>query len=307
MRTIFCLVLVLGLTSSAKATFSVVATDAHRREVGGAGASCLRGTTSVYRIYGSVPGHGVIHVQATLGTGERMAQALRRLEIDDAPSLILRALADPSFDPLHARRQYGVVDLMNRSAVYTGDETGNFAGDMTGNTSPYSYAVQGNLLTGPEVIQQMSRAFEAESQPGVPRCDLPDRLMAALEAGAAEGGDRRCSSDNGADGSFLQVDRDGEPAGSYLSLRVDDVIAPIDELRRRFDRWRLEHPCTPLMNPDAGPDTGPALPPTSSPSCMVARPSPSSSKQMPWPLWLLGAWVLLTRSRLRMARAANGS
>lgn len=249
MRFALCVVVVLALASSAEATFSVVASDSERREVGGAGASCVGDSVSVYRIYGSVPGHGAIHVQAMLGTGERMAEALRRLEGDEEPTRILGELTDLTFDPFQARRQYGVVDLMQRSAAFTGEENGVFATDFTGSLSPYAYAVQGNLLTGPEVVQAMSVAFEADA------CDLADRLMASLEAGGAEGGDRRCTARDGADGSFLQVDREGEPAGSYLSLQVDNVDAPIAELRRRFDNWRVEHPCMPIQIPDDEPPT----------------------------------------------------
>lgn len=121
---------------------------------------------------------------------------------------------------------------MQRSAGFTGEENGVFSGNSSGSVLSYSYAVQGNLLTGPEVVQAMSMAFEVEA------CDLAERLMASLEAGGAQGGDSRCVQ-SGADGSFLQVDRDGEPAGSDLSLKVDNVDAPIAELRRRFDNWRI--------------------------------------------------------------------
>jgi MYXO-CTERM domain-containing protein len=69
----------------------------------------------------------------------------------------------------------------------------------------------------------------------------------ALEAGAMGGqGDRRCTPDGiPADSAFVQVDREGEPAGSFLELHVpssgnDD---PLVELRADFDTWRASHPC----------------------------------------------------------------
>ncbi|MFK8001609.1 MAG: DUF1028 domain-containing protein [Polyangiales bacterium] len=268
MRFLLCVLAFAGLASTAEATFSVVASDSERREVGGAGASCVGDSVSVYRIYGSVPGRGAIHVQALLGTESRMAEALRRLAIEDEPTGILGALTDLSFDPLQARRQYGIADLMQRSAGFTGEENGGFAGHQAGIISPYAYSVQGNLLTGAEVVDAMSGAFETES------CDLPDRLMAALEAGAAQGGDERCALD-GADGSFIQVDREGEPAGSYLSIRVDNTEAPVEVLRRRFDEWRREHPCRPLSIPEPTP-VSPAAG-----SCNTSA-SPSSTRDIAW-------------------------
>lgn len=76
MRFALSVVVVLGLASSAEATFSVVASDSERREVGGAGASCVGDSVSVYRIYGSVPGQGAVHVQALLGTGANTASSI---------------------------------------------------------------------------------------------------------------------------------------------------------------------------------------------------------------------------------------
>lgn len=254
---LLCVLACVAFTSSARATFSLVASDSERREVGGAGASCVGDSVSVYSIYGSVPGHGAIHVQALLGTESRMAEALRRIESDEEPTRILGELTDLSFDPLRARRQYGIADLGQRSAGFTGAENGVYAGHRSATLSPYAYSAQGNLLTGADVVQAMSGAFEEEA------CDLPDRLMAALEAGAAQGGDLRCALD-GADGSFIQVDREEEPAGSYLSLRVDNAEAPVEALRRQFDEWRSAHPCVPLPGPEAAP-----LPPASS-SCSAS-------------------------------------
>lgn len=292
-RFAFVLFLSGFAASPAAATFSIVASDAERREVGGAGASCVGSVISVSQIYGSVPGHGAIHVQAMLGGDYRMSEALRRLETDEDPALILGALSDVAFDPLQARRQYGIVDLRGRHAGFTGADNGAFAGGTLGRVSPYAYAAQGNLLRSAEVIQEMGVAFEADA------CDLPERLMAALEAGSRSGGDARCPSSDGegaegaegADGSFLQVDREGELAGSYLSLRVDNVEAPIQELRRRFDVWRIDHPCTPLQEPEE--EVGPAAPPSSTSCSAGGHGAPSVLLGL-----VLLAWFLRRRTAL---------
>lgn len=255
------------LPSRVFATFSIVAVDIEERHVGGAGASCVGELVSVSQIYGSVPGRGAIHVQALLGAEYRMVEALRRLQTDEDPSIIIGALTDRTFDPLRARRQYGVVDLLGRSAGFSGEENGTVSGDLQAGATPFTYSVQGNLLTGEDVLQEMSSAFNSSA------CDLPERLLAALEAGGTGRGDRRCEAF--ADGAFLQVDREGEPAASYLSLRVDNHPAPIEELRRQFDAWRLEHPC--VAAPMDGGDGGDATVEPSSVSEGGCRCSASTS------------------------------
>jgi hypothetical protein len=84
-------------------------------------------------------------------------------------------------------------------------------------------------------------AFETQG------CDLADKLMLALEAGALNGeGDSRCT-DQGipSDGAFIQVDLPTGTPGSYLMLKVDNTKPnnPLTLLRTQFDMWRLAHPC----------------------------------------------------------------
>lgn len=234
----------------AAATYSIVAVDARTREVGGAGASCVGGST-IYQIYGSVPGRGVVHAQARFGGPFRLVEAERLLSMDVAPDEILARLTDPSFDPSFAQRQYGIVDVLGRAAAYTGERTLDVRSDRQGSVATFSYSAQGNILTGEDVLTQMQGAFEGGG------CDLADRLMRSLEAGGGSGrGDARCVPRGiPADGAFIQVDRPDEVAGSFLLLRVDDVAPrdPIPELRAAFDAWRVDHPCPAPPAMDAGP------------------------------------------------------
>jgi len=124
------------------------------------------------------------------------------------------------------RRQLGIVDAAGRAATYTGGRCQSWAGGIAGD----GYAIQGNILTGPEVIEAMQAAWLG-SDPGRP---LPWRLLAALEAGDAAGGDRRGRQS----AALLAL----APGAGYLGgsdqlmdLRVDDHETPIPELARLMD------------------------------------------------------------------------
>jgi uncharacterized Ntn-hydrolase superfamily protein len=234
-------------------TYSVVATDSNAREVGGAGTSCV-GNLSVSVIYGSVPGHGAVHAQAQLGGGGR-DEAVQRLALDEDPASIIAAITATGFDPNAASRQYGIVDLAHRAAGFTGSNTLDHAEDRQGELGAVTYSAQGNILTSAGVLDQAIAAL-----PG--GCDLADRLMLALEAGAANGeGDSRCTPDGiPADSAFIQVDREGEPAGSYLFLDVTDTApqSPLPLLRAQYDAWRATHPCpVALVDATTSADAGP--------------------------------------------------
>ena len=249
MRFVGLLALLWALWASpALATYSIAAVDPFSGEVGGAGASCV-GTTSIYQIYVGVPGRGVIQAQALLGASYRFSDAAALLDARVDPGEILRRLTEPDYDPSYDRRQYGAVDLSGRSAGYTGPSTIDFADDLQGMREGYVYSIQGNILTGPEVLTAMEDEFEG--------CDLAARLMASLEAGGRDGiGDRRCTPRGiPADGAFIQVDRATDPA--WLSIRFEDTAPedPVALVREAFDRWRMRNPCPVPIDagpPDAG-------------------------------------------------------
>jgi uncharacterized Ntn-hydrolase superfamily protein len=129
-------------------------------------------------------------------------------------------------DPGRAQRQLGVVAATGTGATYTGAECHEWAGGTAGD----GYAVQGNLLTGPEVVAEMEQAWLA-SDPGAP---LGRRLLAALAAGDRAGGDRR-----GRQSAALLVVAQGQGYGGtsdvVAELRVDDHPDPVPELSRLLD------------------------------------------------------------------------
>ncbi|SFI15353.1 DUF1028 domain-containing protein [Methylobacterium brachiatum] len=113
-------------------------------------------------------------------------------------------------------RQIGLVDAGGAAAAWTGAGCTAEAGHRTGP----GYAVQGNMLAAPGVIDAMAWAFENGAG-----CDLDERLMRALEAGDDAGGDRR-----GKQSAALRiVAREDYPC---LDLRVDEHAVPVAELRR---------------------------------------------------------------------------
>ncbi len=235
----------------ASATYSIAGVDRATDQVGGAGASCI-GSQSVRIIYGVSVGRGVVHAQALVNTAGR----------DEAVGLLTRGLDPPdiieiitagNFDTLAQQRQYGVVNLDGPPAGFTGAENGDFAGDLQGEIDTFAFSVQGNILTGAGVID---RAAEAFADGG---CDLADRLMLALEAGAENGeGDSRCTGSGvPADSGFIEVDLPGQAPGSYLRLEVIDTgnDSPVVLLREQYDKWRADNPCPAAT--DAGPEPTP--------------------------------------------------
>jgi uncharacterized Ntn-hydrolase superfamily protein len=129
-------------------------------------------------------------------------------------------------DDKHESRQVGIVDAAGAAATFTGTECNAWAGGLTGD----GYAIQGNILVGPEVIDAMEQAWSA-SDADEP---LARRLLAALTAGDDAGGDRRGRQS----AALLVVTPEGGYGGGsdvFVDLRVDDHAEPIAELARLLD------------------------------------------------------------------------
>ncbi|HEY6689990.1 MAG TPA: DUF1028 domain-containing protein [Rubrobacter sp.] len=133
-----------------------------------------------------------------------------------------------SADEDREHRQIGVVDGRGRAAIFTGSECFEWAGGVTGEY----YAAQGNILVGRETVEALASIYE-ETQG-----DLATRLLAALDAGQAAGGDLR-----GKQSAALLVVREGGGYGGdndrVVDLRVDDHPDPIRELVRIRDLHTL--------------------------------------------------------------------
>ena len=201
-----------------KATFSIVAADPDAGEVGCA-------VQSKYFAVGTVvpwakAGVGAVATQAA-GVSAYGPRGLEALAAGAAPGEAIDAVL--SGDDRRETRQLGVVAADGRAAAHTGKGCLSWAGHRTGP----GYAVQGNILAGEPVVAEMERAYL--ETPG----SLAERLVAALEAGQAAGGDSR-----GQQSAAIIVERVGGAAESregvdrVCDLRVDDHPTPIAELRR---------------------------------------------------------------------------
>lgn len=132
-------------------------------------------------------------------------------------------------DPDRDRRQLGVVGASGPGATFTGAGCHEWAGGEAGD----GWAVQGNLLTGPQVVTAMRDTWLASD----PEQPLAHRLLAALRAGEAAGGDRR-----GRQSAALLVVAPGQGYGgsdTQVDLRVDDHPQPLTELGRLLDLHEL--------------------------------------------------------------------
>ncbi|MBW8268614.1 DUF1028 domain-containing protein [Caldovatus aquaticus] len=141
-------------------------------------------------------------------------EGMARLRAGEAPEAVVAALT--AADAGRATRQFHLLAWDGRSARHTGAACVGWAGHLAGE----NFSIAGNMLTGPEVLAATRDAFLATA--GAP---LAERLLAALEAGEAAGGDRR-----GRQSAALQVA--SEDPYPDLDLRADDHPDPIAELRR---------------------------------------------------------------------------
>ena len=191
-------ILLSGLTISrtlAQHTFSIVAVDPETGEVGAAGATCIDNSASfggVSVINDIIPGKGAVNAQAwiCINPNRNLQVAIEQMTAGQSPSEIINflkisdACEAQNFNPTF--RQYGIVDLDNnnvpRSAGFTGVNADDYKGHLTGT----NYAIQGNILRGPEVLENMEEAFlNTEGR-------LSQKLMAAMQGAKLAGADIRC-------------------------------------------------------------------------------------------------------------------
>ena len=214
-------------------TFSILGYDPDTGEVGGAVQS---------RVF-SV-GNGVLWAEANVGVAATQAivdvsygpQALELLRKGMAPADIIKTIWNRDPDPMPDRwtkqgRQFAVMNAKGEYAAFTGPKATDWAGHRSGKFC----TAQGNILAGPQVVDNMVRAFENTSG------HLSQRLVAALEGGQAGGGDKR-----GQQSAALVIVKKNCGVwlhnDTILRLQVDDNPEPIKELRRVVEKWTERRP-----------------------------------------------------------------
>lgn len=202
-------------------TFSIVARSADGQSWGVAVASKFLAVGSA--VPAASAGVGALATQAAANVSYKRTGLARLAEGAHAPEVLERLLAD---DEGREDRQLGIVDANGIAASFTGSACLDWAGSITGD----GYAIQGNILAGADVVRSMESAWQ-ESSPDAP---LAHRLLAALAAGDAAGGDAR-----GRQSAALFVVKAGAGYGGFddtaVDLRVDDHPTPIAELTRLLD------------------------------------------------------------------------
>lgn len=201
-------------------TWSIIARDSLSGQIGIAVA------TKFFAVGARVP-----HIAPKLGGVATQAlvnpyygiDGVRLLHEGKSPAEIIATLI--AADDGRESRQLHIMDLSGRIAAHTGSECVDWCGHLEG----AGFSIAGNMLTGPQVLGDTAKAFVAnERQP------FAQRLIAAMKAGEAAGGDKR-----GKQSAALLIH--GEEEWSDLDLRVDDHVDPLAELARleqvSRERW----------------------------------------------------------------------
>ena len=213
---------ILLVCLSGHGTFSIVAMDPETNEFGVAVASRVLDV-----------GYIVPWVQAGVGAIATQAYsnpyfgpwALEELSREKSAVETMDAVLER--DTMPEDRQIGIVDRNGQSVSHTGSNTTAWAGHR----NETNVAVQGNILTGPEVVDSMLAVFKRTEGP------LAERLLSALEAGEKSGGDSRGKQS----ASLVVVTKRGGYLGvddRLVDLKVVDSQEPVQELRRQYELWQ---------------------------------------------------------------------
>ena len=264
----------LALPATASATWSVIAVDRTTGRVVIASATCVdrddRFLPGVQAVV--VPGKGVAACQAAVdSTRQNQMLVFTELQKGTDPKAIIEML---SRDPAFQSRQFGILDLQGRSAGHSGLTNGYVSQDAQGQVpgTGIFYAIQGNILRPGDAVPNAVKAFVSA------RGAITDRVMAALEAADAAGGDSRCAcpapaadrpaaaipcdgktshvayilmaektdtnGDSHNNGSYAMFLRVAQPGRGENEIRAGENLNPVKTLRLRYDAWRKTQPAS---------------------------------------------------------------
>ncbi len=273
-RILWALALVMTAHSTAWATWSVIAVDARTGQVIIASATCVRqagfsqrqpnGARDLMDVQAViVPGVGVAACQAGVdNTRENQMLVYAEMQKGTPPAQILEMLKQ---DPNVERRQFGIVAIPNGGTITPSTNRVGFNGANNSRSSLYFggqvgpdifYQVQGNTLLGDQVVYLAALAFTRTTG------TLADRVMAAMEAADANGGDHRCNCGNNplehvpcddktAHVAYIAIADKADARGvthndgqyyAYIAvgddaIRPGESANPVKTLRLRYDAW----------------------------------------------------------------------
>jgi uncharacterized Ntn-hydrolase superfamily protein len=179
-------------------------------------------------------GRAVPHARA--GVGAVCTQASTMVEFGPRGLDLLAKGVDPkdalaqllASDEQRESRQVGIIDMKGRTAAHTGKQNNAWAGSRQGKT----YTTQANIMVGPEVLEAVAATFEASEGTGMP---LAERMILALEAGYAKGGDKRWGNLQSA---AIKVADPNDPGrgGDFITLAIEvgENPEPVAELKRIY-------------------------------------------------------------------------
>jgi hypothetical protein len=278
-RTALLAVSLFALVPCASATWSVVAVDRGTGRVVISSSTCTGNTDDFLKDVQAVvvPGKGVAACQAGVDSATHQNQTLvfEELQRGTDPARIIELLSQ---DPGFQGRQYGIVDLQGRMAGHSGLTNGFVTQDLHGQVpgTEIFYSIQGNILRSGAVVPGAVKAFLAATG------GVTDRVMAAMEAADAAGGDSRCTCQNppaapesasipctlrtstvayilAADpkdangpadqsnlhnnGRYTMYITVSQPNhGPKFNIRPGENLDPVKTLRMRYDSWIKAHP-----------------------------------------------------------------
>ena len=230
-RLLFYLIISTTCILVSQDTFSIVAVNLATDEVGSAGASCIAGSIIISDIH---PGVGAIHTQFYWNqSNQDSASSLMNLEY--SPEEIIDWLIENDAQNNPSIRQYGIIDLIDdgRSAGFTGENCFDYKNHILGQT----YAIQGNILLGQEILDSMEIAFTSTYG------TLDEKLIAALLAANVPGADTRCLPyGTPALSAFIRMAKSEDENDSFfMDINVQSCptnLSPIDSLFTLYWDWK---------------------------------------------------------------------
>ena len=230
-RLLFYLIISTTCILVSQDPFSIVAVNPATGEVGSAGASCIAGSIIISDIH---PGVGAIHTQSYWNqSNQDSASSLMNLEY--SPEEIIDWLIENDAQNNPSIRQYGIIDLIDdgRSAGFTGENCFDYKNHILGQT----YAIQGNILLGQEILDSMEIAFTSTYG------TLDEKLIAALLAANVPGADTRCLPyGTPALSAFIRMAKSEDENDSFfMDINVQSCptnLSPIDSLFTLYWDWK---------------------------------------------------------------------